>query len=88
MGDERIRFDAMGLIYQPRNSKVNFCLLQEAFEDLFSRVYYLGPRREDPRRYYTWEESHPKDVGQYGEKMISALLSSRFKTFALLMSGL
>ena len=27
--------------------------------------------------YYPWEESHPKDIGRHGEKMISALLSSR-----------
>ena len=53
-----------------------FLHLQEAFEGLFSRVHYLGPRRDDPRHDYTWEESHPKDVGQYGEKTISALLSS------------
>ena len=50
-----------------------------AFEDLFSRIRYLGPRREDPRRNYKWDESHPNDVGQYGEKMISALLSSRVR---------
>ena len=56
-----------------------FLHLQEAFEDLFSRAYYLGPRREDPQRYYTWKESHPEGIGQYGEKMISALLSGRVR---------
>ena len=56
-----------------------FLPLQEAFENLFSRVHYLGPRRADPRRYYPWGESHPKDVGQYGEKMVSALLSDRIR---------
>ena len=56
--------------------RYSFLHLQEAFENLFSRVHYLGPRRDDPRHDYTWEESHPKDVGQYGEKTISALLSS------------
>ena len=50
---------------------------EEAFENLFFQIRYLGPLREHPRRNYTWGESHPKDVGQYGEKMISALLSSR-----------
>ena len=54
-----------------------FSQLETAFENLFSRIHYLGPLREYPRRNYTWEESHPKDVGLYGEKMISALLSSR-----------
>ncbi len=51
--------------------------LQKTFEDLFSRVHYLGPRRDDPRHGYSWRESHPKDIGRHGEKMISALLSSR-----------
>ena len=52
---------------------------KDAFENLFARIRYLGPRREDPRRNYKWEESHPNDVGHYGEKMISALLSSRVR---------
>ena len=56
-----------------------FLLLQEAFKDLFSRVRYLGPRRADPRHDYPWEGDHPKDVGQYGEKTIPALLSSRIR---------
>ena len=63
-------------VVDPDGSQNPFLHLQEAFEDLFSRVHYLGPRRADPRHDYTWEESHPKDVGQYGEKTISALLSS------------
>ena len=50
-----------------------------AFEDLFSKIRYLGPRREDPRRNYRWEVSHPNDVGHNGENMISALLSSRIR---------
>ena len=57
----------------------DFPRFEKAFEDLFSRICYLGPRREDPRRNYKWEESHPNDVGHYGEKMVSALLSSRVR---------
>ena len=60
----------------PPTTQTVFIGLEKAFENLFSRVHYLGPRREDPRRYYPWKQSHPKDVGQYGEKTISALLSS------------
>ena len=56
-----------------------FLDLEKTFENLFSRILYLGPRREDPRRYYHWEESHPKDVGKSGEKTFSALLSSLVK---------
>ena len=54
-----------------------FLTCKVAFENLFSQIRYLGPLREYPRRDYTWEESHPEDVGLHGEKMISALLSSR-----------
>ena len=58
---------------EPQELSLDF---QAAFEDLFSRIHYLGPRREDPRHDYHWGESHPKDVGRCGEKTISALLSS------------
>lgn len=66
-------------VANPDGPQDPFLYLQKAFEHLFSGVRYLGPRREDPRRYYRWEESHPKDVGGYGEQMISALLSSRIR---------
>ena len=54
-----------------------FCDLEEAFENLFSHILYLGPLREHPRPRYLWEGDHPKGVGRYGEKAISALLSQR-----------
>lgn len=46
-------------------------------EELFSRVYYLGPLREYPKRQYVWAGSQPADMGQSGEKVIDALLASR-----------
>ena len=52
---------------------------EEAFENLFSRILYLGPLREYPRRSYPWKGDHPKGIGQYGEKMIPATLSSRIR---------
>ena len=58
---------------EPQEISLDF---RAVFEDLFSRIHYLGPRREDPRHDYSWNVSHPKDVGRYGEKTISALLSS------------
>ena len=64
-------------IVNPTEPQEPFLDLQETFEDLFSRVHYLGPRRVDPRHDYTWEGDHPEDVGQYGEKTIPALLSGR-----------
>ena len=52
---------------------------EEAFENLFSRILYLGPLREHPRHHYVWEGDHPKGIGQDGEKAISALLSGRIR---------
>lgn len=48
-----------------------------AFEQLFSRIYYLGPLREYPKRQYTWAGAQPADMGHRGEKAIDALLASR-----------
>jgi hypothetical protein len=48
-----------------------------AFEELFSSIYYLGPLRDYPKRQYTWAGAHPADMGQRGEKVVDALLSSR-----------
>ena len=53
------------------------------FENLFSRILYLGPLREHPRHHYTWEGDHPKSIGQEGEKAISALLSGRIRRFPI-----
>ena len=47
------------------------------FEELFSHVYYLGPVRVHPKRYYHWEGNHPEDTGRSGDKAIDALLSAR-----------
>ena len=56
-----------------------FSNLEKAFENLFSRILYLGPLREYPRRRYPWKGDHPKGIGQYGEKTTSALLSGRIR---------
>lgn len=60
-----------------------FSDLEKAFENLFSRIRYLRPIREYPRRRYPWEGDHPKDVGQYGEKAISALVSGRIRRLSI-----
>ena len=52
---------------------------EEAFEKLFSRILYLGPLREYPRRHYPWKGDHPENIGRYGEKTISAMLSGRIR---------
>ena len=56
-----------------------FSGLEGAFENLFSRILYLGPLREYPRRYYPWEGDHPIGIGQYGERTTAALLSGRIR---------
>lgn len=48
-----------------------------AFEELFGRVYYLGPLRDYPRRQYIWAGGQPSDMGRRGERAIDALLASR-----------
>lgn len=48
-----------------------------AFEELFGRVFYLGPLREYPQRQYTWGGGQPSDMGRRGERVIDALLASR-----------
>ena len=48
-----------------------------AFEELFSRIYYLGPLRDYPKRQYTWAGAQPADMGRRGERVVDALLSSR-----------
>lgn len=51
--------------------------LQLAFEELFARVYYLGPLRDYPRRQYIWAGAQPSDMGQRGEHAVDALLAAR-----------
>lgn len=51
--------------------------LQLEFENLFGRVYYLGPLREFPQRYYGWKGSEPADMGRRGERVVDALLAAR-----------
>lgn len=48
-----------------------------AYENAFQQTYYLGPLREYPQRLYGWAGEKPQDVGQRGERVISALLASR-----------
>ena len=56
---------------------------EEAFENLFSQILYLGPLREYPRRHYPWGGDHPKSIGQDGNKAISALLSGRIRRLSI-----
>lgn len=51
--------------------------LQRRLEEQFSRIYYLGPLREHPKRRYVWSGSEPIDVGQRGQQAIHAILAAR-----------
>lgn len=46
------------------------------FEQLFARLYYLGPLREYPKRQYVWGGSRPSDVGRRGERVVDAPLAA------------
>jgi hypothetical protein len=45
-------------------------------EAALSRVFYLGPLRDHPRRFYQWAGDTPEDVGQRGELTIPAILAA------------
>ena len=65
---------------EPHWSKSNASpLIQFATESqrLFSHIYYLGPTRVHPQRYYHWERTHPKEIDMQGNKAVDALLSAR-----------
>ncbi|MBM3215136.1 DUF3696 domain-containing protein [Candidatus Poribacteria bacterium] len=47
------------------------------FEQRMSRIFYLGPLREYPRRSYVWSGGRPTDVGRRGEGTIAALLAAQ-----------
>lgn len=51
-----------------------------AFEELFSRMVYLGPLREHPRRDYVWGGESYGDVGRRGELAIPAMLDAKQRT--------
>ena len=72
-------FRCYGICSRPSGPTEKFFGFDEAFENLFSRILYLGPLREHPRPRYTWDGDHPKGIGQEGEKAISALLSGRIR---------
>lgn len=47
------------------------------FEQMFGRVFYLGPLRDYPRRQYSWAGAKPADMGRRGERVVDAILASR-----------
>ena len=77
-------FRCYGFRYQARGGAQElFSNFEEAFENLFSSIRYLGPLREHPRPHYVWEGDHPEGIGQYGEKAVAALLSGRINRLSV-----
>ncbi|TXH92574.1 MAG: DUF3696 domain-containing protein [Pseudomonas sp.] len=46
-------------------------------EGTLSRLYFLGPLREYPRRVWSWSGDTPESVGHKGERAIHAILAAR-----------
>jgi len=46
-------------------------------ENLFSKLYYLGPMRTKAKRIYTWSGVSPESVGDDGSNTIAAILSAK-----------
>jgi predicted ATPase len=51
--------------------------LQLQLETNFSKLFYLGPLRDYPKRQYTWSGTRPSDMGLKGEMYVDAILTSR-----------
>jgi len=66
--------DQVNAYYQNAGFLSRFAL---ELENLFKKIYYLGPLRDYPRRSYAWGGQKPQDVGKKGELAIPALLASR-----------
>lgn len=66
-------FSSSAALYYTNGSFLND--LGFEFEQLFARIYHLGPLREYPKRRYSWAGEEPVDVGLKGEETIPALLA-------------
>jgi hypothetical protein len=69
-------------------SRTRFMIVANQLSELivseFNNIYYLGPLRDWPKRYYVASGETPVDVGQKGEKAIDVLFrDKREKTVIL-----
>ncbi len=58
-----------------------------AFEEIFSHVYYIGPTRVHPQRFYHWKMTHPKEIDMWGNEAVDALLSARVRQLTTVHNG-
>lgn len=56
--------------------------LSLAIKNLFKSIYYVGPLREHPERFYQFSGEEPPDVGSKGKLAINALLAARERKIA------
>ena len=65
---------------QPDKRHSTLLPIIDSLENLFNRIIYLGPLRDNPRPHYNWARKPPQGVGRHGEEMVSALFSSRLQS--------
>lgn len=52
-----------------------------ALEQMLRSIYYVGPLREYPHRYYQWSGEVPNDVGIRGDQAVEAILAAWNRSF-------
>ncbi|NJE55408.1 DUF3696 domain-containing protein [Thermococcus sp. 21S9] len=52
-------------------------------EKIMKKIYYIGPLRERPKRYYILSGDVPLDVGPSGENALSTLLTSKRQEYLI-----
>ena len=67
-------------IHIPDGHHATLLPIIDSLENLFDRIFYLGPLRDNPRPQYNWRGKPPEGVGRHGEDMVSALFSSRIQS--------
>lgn len=72
--------DELSLYYQNAESLNDLAFEMQILLQGFS---YLGPLREEPRRNYAWAGETPEDVGNRGERWVSAFLSATDRKISL-----
>ena len=50
--------------------------LSLALERQLDAIYYLGPLRQEPERFYVWSGATPEHVGWRGERTVEAVLAA------------
>jgi len=70
--------DEVVAYYQNAAFTADFVL---ALETMLRGIYYVGPLREYPKRYYLWSGEVPDHVGTRGERAVEALLAAGERSF-------